>query len=129
MRWWIPSLLAVVVLVELAPDARGRSARSEVAPYQEVKPYSAREKALLRDLKQDQQLYRRGVEIFNNTVDHLIERAYLNEKHLVERKYRKNLEEASRWLRAQMRTLSDEFGTTLERDGDGLRVPLDGCVS
>jgi poly-gamma-glutamate synthesis protein (capsule biosynthesis protein) len=36
-------------------------------------------------------------------------------------------EEASRWLRRQMRTLSAEFGTALERAGDGLRVPLDGC--
>jgi poly-gamma-glutamate synthesis protein (capsule biosynthesis protein) len=36
---------------------------------------------------------------------------------------------ASRWLRRQMRTLSAEFGTTIERAGDGLRVPLDDCGS
>ncbi len=115
MRWWIPSLLALFVLVELAPEARGRSARSEVAPYQEVTPYSAREKALLRDLKQDQRLYRRGVEIFNNTVDHLIERAYLNEKHLVERKYRKNLEEASRSAQSRRLEAIKEYEAFVKR--------------
>ena len=36
-------------------------------------------------------------------------------------------EEVAGWLRERMRELSTEFGTTLRREGDGLRVPLDGC--
>ncbi|WP_324758819.1 CapA family protein [Haloarcula sp. GH36] len=36
-------------------------------------------------------------------------------------------ETAAEWLRERMRTLSEPFGTTLERAGDGLRVPLGEC--
>ena len=36
-------------------------------------------------------------------------------------------DEAAGWLRGRMRDLSAEFGTTLYREGDGLRVPLDRC--
>jgi poly-gamma-glutamate capsule biosynthesis protein CapA/YwtB (metallophosphatase superfamily) len=32
--------------------------------------------------------------------------------------------EAARWLRDRMRTLSEPFGTTFDRDGDGLRLTL-----
>jgi poly-gamma-glutamate synthesis protein (capsule biosynthesis protein) len=34
---------------------------------------------------------------------------------------------AAEWLRERMRTLSAPFGTTVERAGDGLRVPLGEC--
>ena len=36
-------------------------------------------------------------------------------------------EDAAGWLRDRMRELSAEFGTTVRREGDGLRVPLDRC--
>jgi len=32
---------------------------------------------------------------------------------------------AAQWLRERMRTLSEPFGTTFEREGDGLRISLD----
>jgi poly-gamma-glutamate synthesis protein (capsule biosynthesis protein) len=36
-------------------------------------------------------------------------------------------ETAAAWLRDRMRTLSEPFGTTIERAGDGLRIPLGQC--
>ncbi|MEF8841211.1 MAG: CapA family protein [Haloarculaceae archaeon] len=36
-------------------------------------------------------------------------------------------EAVARWLRDRMRARSAAFGTTLRREGDGLRVPLDRC--
>jgi len=35
--------------------------------------------------------------------------------------------DAASWLRDRVRTLSEPFGTEIERRGDGLRVPLGGC--
>ena len=35
--------------------------------------------------------------------------------------------EAAGWLRERIRSLSAAFGTTVRRDGDGLRIPLDRC--
>ncbi|WP_284009938.1 CapA family protein [Haloarcula pelagica] len=36
-------------------------------------------------------------------------------------------ETAATWLRERLRTLSEPFGTTVERAGDGLRIPLGEC--
>jgi len=35
--------------------------------------------------------------------------------------------EAAPWVRGRLRTLSEPFGTTVERDGNGVRIPLGDC--
>jgi hypothetical protein len=35
--------------------------------------------------------------------------------------------EAAPWVRGRLRTLSEPFGTTIGRDGNGVRIPLGNC--
>ncbi|MFH2009969.1 MAG: tetratricopeptide repeat protein [bacterium] len=99
-----------------AADARGeRPAGSALAPYSTAKPYTAREKAVLEHLKQDIALYKRGAVIFNSSIKHLIERSYLNEKYLLEQKYRTTLEEASRSAQSRRLEAIKEYEAFIKR--------------
>jgi len=108
------AVIALGVLIGVsAGQARGD--RSKLAPYKEVRPYSAQEKAVLKDLKKDLALMKRGATIFNSTISHLIERSYLNEKYQLEQRYKTTLEEASRTAQSRRLEAIKEYEAFIKR--------------
>jgi tetratricopeptide (TPR) repeat protein len=111
---WGASVIALGVVIGFgAGQAQGD--HNKLAPYKEVRPYSAQEKAVIKDLKKDLALMKRGATIFNNTIGHLIERSYLNEKHLLEQQYRTTLEEASRTAQSRRLEAIKEYEAFIKR--------------
>jgi len=110
----VAAVFALAVLLGLGAD-QAQGDRSKLAPYKEVRPYTAREKAVLKDMKKDLALMKRGADIFNSTIDHLIERSYLNEKHLLERAYKTTLEEASRTAQSRRLEAIKEYEAFIKR--------------
>ncbi|MDY0002213.1 MAG: tetratricopeptide repeat protein [Polyangia bacterium] len=100
------SLCAAIVCTAallLASSPEGRADGNTLGPVQDVEPYSPEEKELLRSLDADMRVFEQGARIFTNTVRHLIERAYLNEKALLERKHKSLIDKAA--LNASARRL------------------------
>lgn len=113
-------LLWVALLAVLwAPSPlQARQGGGALAPYQDVRPYSALERSMLARTSKDVGLFRRGAQIFNHTIRHLIERAYLNEKYQLDRRYRKNLEEASRSAQSRRIEAIKEYEAFVKRYPD-----------
>ncbi len=108
------AVIALALVIGLdAGQARGD--RGKLAPYKETRPYSAMEKGLLKNLKGDLALFRRGALIFKNTIEHIIERSYLNEKYLLERQYKTTLEEASRTAQSRRLEAIKEYEAFIKR--------------
>jgi len=110
-------LAAVVTLGLMVGLGAGQAQgdKNKLAPYQEVRPYSDQEKAVLKDLKKDLALMKRGAAIFNNTITHLIERSYLNEKHFLEQTFKTTLEEASRTAQSRRLEAIKEYEAFIKR--------------
>ena len=56
--------------------------------------------------------------------DSVLDRLHVAPVEIVDERVERATREVAAWVRDRMRTLSSEFGTTVERDGRGLSVPL-----